>query len=70
MNKTTVEPCITNTLLIQESYYGEFSLSVGKALTISLHSTRLMRTTDSSFLPNEQIFVESQPRLSRHCINC
>ena len=24
--------------------------------------TRLMRTTDTSFLPKEQIFIESQPR--------
>lgn len=62
MNKTTVKPRITITRLTRRVITESFSLSLGEALTISLHSTRLMRTTDTSFLPNEQIFVESQPR--------
>ena len=32
-------------------YYGQFSLSLGKAFTISLNWTRLIRKTDSYFLP-------------------
>ena len=50
-------------------YQGQFSLSQGKALIFSLNSTRLMRTPlnaenamDTCFLPNQQIFMESQPR--------
>ena len=50
-------------------YQGQFSLSLGKALIFSLNSTRFMRTPlnaenamDTCFLPNQQIFVESQPR--------
>ena len=57
VNKTTVEPRITNTRLIRRVFFVP-----GPALTFSLHSTRLMPTTDTYFLPNEQIFVESQPR--------
>ena len=57
VNKTTVEPRTTNTRLIRRVFFVP-----GPALTFSLHSTRLMRTTDTSFLSNEQIFVESQPR--------
>ena len=42
------------------SYYGYFSLSPGKGLTISLNSNRLiMRTTDTCFLPNQQILTKS-----------
>ena len=42
------------------SYYGYFSLSLGKGLTISLKSTRLiMRKTDTCFLPNQQIITKS-----------
>ena len=42
------------------SCYGYFSLSLGKGLTISLNSTRLiMRTTDTCFLPNQLILTKS-----------
>ena len=47
--------------------YGQFSLSLGKALIFSLKfnslntDTPLMRTTGTSFLPNQQLLIESQP---------
>ena len=42
------------------SCYGYFSLSPKKGLTISLNSTCLiMRTTDTCFLPNQQILTKS-----------
>jgi len=41
----TVEPHLTDSCLIRTSpYYGQFSLSLGKALTFSLNSTRLIQT--------------------------
>ena len=50
-------------------YQGQFSLSLGKALILSVNSTRFMRTPvnvdnamDTCLLPNQQIFMERQPR--------
>ena len=50
-------------------YYGQFSLSLGKAHTFFQNSTRLiyrhpiMQTTDSCFLPNGQILIELKSTL-------
>ena len=42
---TVIEPRFTDTRLIRTPrYYGQFSLSQGKALAFSLNSTRLIRT--------------------------
>ena len=47
--KIIVEPSFTDTYLIRTPrYYGQFSLSLGKAFTFSLNSTRLIRTPDNA----------------------
>ena len=57
--ENAVEPLFTDTRLIRTPrYYGQSSLSLGKAHTFSLNSTRLkrtpvMRTTDTYSLPNQ-----------------
>ena len=49
----TVEPRVTNTRLIRTPrYYDHFSLSQGKALTLSLNLTRLIRTPVNEDNPN------------------
>ena len=45
-------------------YHRQFCLSLGKASTFSLNSTRLygcklMQTTDTYFLPNQQILIKA-----------
>ena len=47
--KSTVEPNFTDAYLIRSPrYYGQFALSLGKAFTFSLNSTRLIRTPDNA----------------------
>ena len=47
----TIEPHFTDTYLTwAPRYYRQFSLSLGKALTM-----------DTYFLPSQQILIESQP---------
>ena len=46
----TIEPHFTDTYLTWAPHYRQFSLSLGKALTM-----------DTYFLPSQQILIESQP---------
>ena len=47
--KSTVEPSFTDAYLIRSPrYYGQFALSLGKAFTFSLNSTRLILTPDNA----------------------
>ena len=41
-------------LILTPRYYRQFSLSLGKALTLSLNSTRLIRTAINPLSPNIQ----------------
>ena len=65
----TVEIRFTDTrLILTPRYYGQFALSLGKALTFSLNSTHLIRTPVNRdnghlkicFLPRQQILIGSQ----------
>ena len=64
---STADTRFTDTHLIPTPYYyGQFSLSLGKVLSFSLNSARLIRTPVSAdkghlFLPNKQIPMEIQP---------
>ena len=67
MNKLQSNPVLRKPAIYGELLRGVFSVPRESPYNFSKFNslntdTRLMRTTDTSFLPNEQIFIESQPR--------
>ena len=66
MNKTTGVPVLRKPAIYGELLRGVFFVPGESPYNFSKFNslntdTRLMRTTNTSFLPNEQIFIESQP---------
>ena len=63
--KRTIKPHFTDARSIPTPrYYGQFLLSLGKAFTISLNWIRLIRATDSYFLPGAHNPERATPILS------